>query len=124
MSKSTRSNITEADLDILGGGGDEHVRGGQGGHGSPINLARHLEIHHNLSGVGVPDIDVVIEGASDEQSSVHRVPDGGGNSILVRQLVLLVHEKQTAVLGYEATGFVLGGALHVEDGDGGICGSG
>lgn len=47
----------------------------------------------DLGGISVPNIDVVIIGASDEQASVNGIPYSRGNSILVGELVLLVNDK-------------------------------
>jgi len=48
VSKSPGSNITKANLDILSGSSNKHVRRWQIGHCSPMNLSRHFEIHHHL----------------------------------------------------------------------------
>ena len=81
----------------------------------------------DLGGIGIPNINVMIVRASDEQASVNGIPNSCGHRIFMALLMLLVNDKYGAVFRYAAAAaacFVNGGSLDVVHCYRGIGGSG
>jgi len=58
-----------------------------------LNKCIAIKYDSDLGGIGIPNINVMIVWASDEQAGVNGIPYGCGDGIFVGLLVLLVNDK-------------------------------
>lgn len=63
-----------------------------------------------LGGIGIPELDMVIEGGSDEEAGVNWIPDGTRDGKFVS-----IEVKEAVMLRNQPSGFIVCCLLHVKN---------